>query len=224
MTYSKTLSSIYTNGDVQKGKWLNTTGGTTGNYWELIDEAIASVNDLDYIRASGSGNDTNTETYIADLMATPSDFVSIISLSYNIRYRQFNRVDDTVNFTILVTNSAGTALTNTVTISNVTETTFKDSGVTAFTLTTAGTNATKTDWDAARLVIGQTYSANMTPDGAYIAISALELTGTYNAYRPELKYYTGSTWVWKPLKIYIGGQWVYKTLKRWDGSQWVREP
>lgn len=177
-----TLGSEYTNGDVQKGKWLNTTGGTTGNYWELIDEAIASANDADYIRGTGSGSDTSTETYIADLTAMPSDFLSMTSLSYNVRYRQFGRVDDTVSFTILVTNSAGTALTNTVTISNVTTTAFTNSGVTAFTLTTAGTTATKADWDAARLVIGQTYTASMTPDGAYIAISAIELTGDYTAF------------------------------------------
>ena len=173
------LGSEYTNGDIQKGKWLNTTGGTTGNYWELVDEAIASANDADYIRGTGSGTDNSTETYIADLTAMPSDFKSMTTLNYNVRYRQFNRVDDTVSFTILVTNSAGTALTNTVTISNVTTTTFTNSGATAFTLTTAGTNATKADWDAARLVIGQVYSASMAADGAYIAISAIELTGDY---------------------------------------------
>lgn len=224
MTYSRTLSSIYPNGDVQKGKWLNTGGTTTGNYWDLVDEAIASANDADYIRGTGSGTDNSTETYIADIGATPTDFVTMASLSYNVRYRQFNRVDDTISFTILITNSSGTALTNTVTISNVTTTTFTNSGATAFTLTSAGTSATKTTWDAARLVIGQVYSASMAADGAYIAISAIELTGTYNAYRPELKYYNGSTWIWKPLFVYIGGQWVYKTLKRWDGTQWVREP
>ena len=176
------LGSEYPNGDVQKGKWLNTTGGTTGNYWELIDEAIASADDTNYVRGTGSGADTSTETYISDLTAMPSDFKSMNSLSYNVRYRQFNRVDDTVGFTILVTNSAGTALTNTVTISNVTTTTFTNSGATAFTLTTAGTTATKTDWDAARLVIGQTYSASMAADGAYIAVSAIELTGDYTAF------------------------------------------
>ena len=174
--------SEYPNGDVQKGKWLNTTGGTTGNYWELIDEAISSANDADYVRGAGSSSDNATESLILDMTNMPSDFKSITDISYNIRYRQFSRVDDTISFNIWLERADGTDLTNVVSINNVTTTAFTNSGVTAFTLTTAGTNGTKTDWDGVRLVIQQVYSASMAADGGYIAISAVEITGNYTAF------------------------------------------
>jgi len=174
------LGSIFANGDAQKGTWLNTSGGTTGNFWELIDEAISSANDSDYIRGpAGTAATGGTQVYDADLTDTPSDFGVMTSLSYNVRYRQFNRSDDTLGFTLLIESSSGTAYTNTVTFSAVTATSFTSSGATAFTLTSAGLAASKSDWDSAVLVVGQTYSASMANDNAWIAISAVELTGVY---------------------------------------------
>jgi hypothetical protein len=176
------LGSLFANGDVQKGNFLNNSGGTTGDYFALIDEAISSANDTDYIRGSANGNDNDPgEIVIFNITNMPSDFVSITSLTYNVRYRQFNRVDDTVTLQFWIERSDGTDLTNVVTISGITSTAFTNTGAVNFTLTTAGTNGTKTDWDAARLVFAQNYTTSMSSDGAYAAVSAVELTGQYVA-------------------------------------------
>lgn len=176
------LGSTFPNSDIQKGSFLNTAGATTGDYFALVDEVVASANDADYIRGpAGAAATGGTQVYDAGLTNMPTDFVDMTSLSYNIRYRQFNRVDDTLGLTLLIESSGGTAYTNTVTIAGITTTAFTSSGVTAFTLTSAGLAATKTDWDAAVLVVGQTYTASMGNDNAYVAISAIEITGVYDA-------------------------------------------
>lgn len=188
------LGSLFPNSDVQKGSWLNTGGTTTGDFFALVDEVVASANDADYIRGpSGAAATTSAQVYDAGLTNTASDFGSMTTLNYNVRYRQFNRSDDTLGFTILIESSGGTALTNTVTFAGVTTTTFTSSGATAFTLTSAGTTATKSDWDGAVLVVSQTYSSSMANDNAYIAISAIELTGTYALTRTASSSGTGSS-------------------------------
>jgi hypothetical protein len=176
------LTSILATSDIQKGSFLNTAGATTGDFFALIDEVVASANDADYIRGpAGTAATTGAQVYDAGLTNMPSDLVDITSLSYNVRYRQFNRVDDTLGFTLLIESSGGTAYTNTVTIANVTTTTFTSTGATAFTLTSAGLAASKSDWDSAVLLVGQTYTTSMGSDNAYIAISAIEITGVYDA-------------------------------------------
>lgn len=187
------LGSTFPNSDIQKGSFLNTAGATTGDYFALVDEVVASANDADYIRGPAGASATGgTQVYDAGLTNMPTDFVDMTSLSYNIRYRQFNRVDDTLGLTFLVESSGGTAYTNTVTIAGITTTAFTSSGVTAFTLTSAGLAATKTDWDAAVLVVGQTYTASMGNDNAYVAISAIEITGVYDAASTVTRTATGS--------------------------------
>ncbi len=187
------LGSTFPNSDIQKGSFLNTAGATTGDYFALVDEVVASANDADYIRGpSGAAATGGTQVYDAGITNMPTDFVDMTSLSYNIRYRQFSRVDDTLGLTLLVESSGGTAYTNTVTIAGITTTAFTSSGVTAFTLTSAGLAATKADWDAAVLVVGQTYTASMGNDNAYVAISAIEITGVYDAASTVTRTATGS--------------------------------
>lgn len=36
----------------------------------------------------------------------------------------------------------------------------------------------------------------------------------------KLKYWTGITWVEKPLKRWSGASWDTETLKYWDGGAW----
>lgn len=187
------LGSTFPNSDIQKGSFLNTAGATTGDYFALVDEVVASANDADYIRGpAGAAATGGTQVYDAGLTNMPTDFVDMTSLSYNIRYRQFNRVDDTLGLTFLVESSGGTAYTNTVTIAGITTTAFTSSGVTAFTLTSAGLAATKADWDAAVISIAQTYTVSMGTDNAYVAISAIEITGVYDAASTVTRTATGS--------------------------------
>ena len=40
----------------------------------------------------------------------------------------------------------------------------------------------------------------------------------------QLKCWTGSAWVGKPVKYWNGSAWVRKTLKYWDGSAWITTP
>jgi len=187
------LGSLFPNSDVQKGTWLNTGGTTTGDFFALVDETIASANDADYIRGPAGAAASGANAYDAGITNMPSDFNGMTTLNYNVRYRQFNRSNDTVGFTLLIESSTGTALTNTVTFAGVTTTTFTNSGATAFTLTSAGTNATKADWDGAVLVVAQTYTASGPNDNAYIAVSAIELTGTYLLSRTATSSATGSS-------------------------------
>ncbi len=40
----------------------------------------------------------------------------------------------------------------------------------------------------------------------------------------EVKFWTGSAWVAKPIKVWTGSAWAIKPLKRWTGSAWVITP
>lgn len=37
----------------------------------------------------------------------------------------------------------------------------------------------------------------------------------------EIKHWTGSAWVLKPVKYWSGSAWVTKPIKRWTGSAWL---
>ena len=50
---------------------------------------------------------------------------------------------------------------------------------------------------------------------ATLAIRPLVISG-------NVKYYTGSSWVAKPVKHWNGTTWVQKPLKVWNGTSWVR--
>ena len=36
-----------------------------------------------------------------------------------------------------------------------------------------------------------------------------------------LKWWSGSSWINKPLKVYLAGSWQSKPVKRWNGSEWL---
>ena len=37
----------------------------------------------------------------------------------------------------------------------------------------------------------------------------------------QVKYWSGSAWVLKPIKVWDGAAWASKPLKRWNGTSWV---
>lgn len=222
MTYVRTLSATSCGNSTTPNGFASAPNGAL--------ETIAAADDADFAvdTSNTSGTTTLDQGYILD--NKPTDFITMATVSVQLRYGWAaafsNRTWDTLaarimNGTQVLAGSSSGGGFQTV-ASSITTTTATNSAVTAFTY--VNTTATKTDWDAA--VLEMRIVSTRSGGGSSIGrrIYAAEITGTYNAYRPELKYYNGSTWLWKPLFVYIGGQWVYKTLKRWDGTQWVREP
>lgn len=175
-----TLPTLYPTSDVQVGTWTTDANGTT-NLWQKIEEGVATATDTnDFIRAPAGASNTTANQYEAGFTDTPSDFLSMDSLSVNVRYNQTGRSDDTLSLVVRIESSGGTAYTNDLTISTITTTTFTNSGATALTLTSAGLAATKTDWDSAYIALSQTYNASMANDNARVQVSAIELTGIYS--------------------------------------------
>lgn len=173
-----TLPTLVPTGDVQVGTWTTDANGTT-NLWQKIEETIASATDTnDFIRAPAGTSNTTANQYEVGFTDTPSDFISMTTLSINVRYNQTGRSDDTLQFLARIESSAGVAYTNDVLVT-VTSATFTNTGAMAMGLTTAGTNATKTDWDNAYIALSQIYAASMANDNARVQVSAIELTGTY---------------------------------------------
>jgi hypothetical protein len=48
-----------------------------------------------------------------------------------------------------------------------------------------------------------------------IPINGITVSGS------QIKYWSGSAWVLKPIKVWNGTAWVQKPLKRWNGASWV---
>lgn len=177
------LGTLVPNNDNAVGSYNKQPGAGTLDIWTAIDEGIASADDSDYIQPAAGGG-TNVD-YKAEIQNTPSDFSVILTLNYNIRYKQFNRVDDTIGLQIRIMGADGTTVlaaadsggTFQSVDSNVTTTTFINKGSTAFSYVNTG--ASKSTWDGMVLVIRQTYSATKGNDNGRINVSAVELTGTY---------------------------------------------
>lgn len=63
----------------------------------------------------------------------------------------------------------------------------------------------------------------------WYANPVLEISGDWKAYDmttifingSEINYWTGSSWVSKPLKDWIASEWERKILKRWSGTEWI---
>ena len=68
---------------------------------------------------------------------------------------------------------------------------------------------------------------------SYTDVDIFESTSVIATFRPaavvsgstgQMKVYSGSAWVPKPVKVWNGTSWVTKPLKRWNGSAWVITP
>jgi hypothetical protein len=40
----------------------------------------------------------------------------------------------------------------------------------------------------------------------------------------QIKVWTGTVWIAKPVKVWTGAAWVTKPVKYWNGTQWVITP
>lgn len=181
------LGTLLATGDSSVGSWVTDAGGTSNLYLK-IDEGIAGATDTsDYIQAP---NDTNNADYACTLADTPSDFVQMATLSYDIRYclsaAPPASSKDTYGLSIRVTNgatilaaadAAGTfqSIVSTTTMA----TTFANKGSTAFSY--VNTAADKTAWDGAVVTIRQTYTASGSKDAHAVRVSTFEITGTYSS-------------------------------------------
>ena len=149
--------------------WVSTTATN-------IDEDVASADGAEI----QSGNNA-TSTIFFDITDTPSDFISMISLKYNIRYNLINRTDDTeVLYVQLFKSNKTTTLTNEMTIATNPATGMTNSGEVAFT--GVSTTATKAEWDAAYERIRTAHTVSMSADGSNWRIDCINLvSGLYQA-------------------------------------------
>jgi hypothetical protein len=147
-------------------------------------EAIATPADASFAQHSNNSGGTFSADF--DLPEMPADFASMDTLTVRLRYlRAVGTAVNTWNsLQASVVNSAGAALSNTVTIaSNITTTTATNSGV--ITLTGLNTTADKTVWDNARLRIFWVITRSMGGDTLGRRVTAGELTGTYTTAAPQ---------------------------------------
>lgn len=77
-----TLPTTLPDGDSNVGAWLDNAAGAVDLY-QKIDEGILAADDSDYIQAP---NDTDNADYKATLVAMPSDFIFMASLSWQLRF------------------------------------------------------------------------------------------------------------------------------------------
>lgn len=172
------------------GGFTDNAGGTT-NLYTKVDETIAGAVDTnDYIQG---GALANVGFLFTDM---PADFVSMSSLSIQLRYAESGRVDDTVAITARVFDPTAGGLTTmagatsgpltpskqTIVVS-ATSTAFANSSVVAFVY--LDTTANKASWDGARIELDVVITTTKGADGAVAKISAVELTGTYTASAAE---------------------------------------
>jgi hypothetical protein len=141
--------------------------------------------DIDEGFAGGGPDGAYVQTYInwtgyvnCPVTDTPVDFVSMITLTYNIRYNLLACVDDTDVLYVQVFKANGsTALTDKMTVASTPATGFTNKGNTSFT--GVDTAATKTEWDAALLKISGLHTSTMSADNTSWRFDTVELNGTY---------------------------------------------
>lgn len=131
----------------------------------------------------------------------PLDLIAMKTLNWQVVYRGFNWVDDTVGLAcrvvkesnssfILAADDSGGAFHAGLTVATTSITT---SSIMAFPY--VNTTATRDDWNDARLEIRQTYSAVSGDDGAQAELFEIELSGSYTATGEDTFYrnYTPTT-------------------------------
>lgn len=230
MTYSKNLSTAAP----------ALTNSTTPNGWTSApNNALEPIEDNDdadfaYDASNNSGTTTQDQGYILvpQIDGGLNDLIRMDSVSIRLRYgwattfsnRTWNSLSARImsGSTVLAASTSGGDFETIA--SSITNTTPTNSSTVAFSY--VNPNASLVEWSSA--VVELRISTTRSAGGSSVQrrVYAATITGTYQAYRPELKYWNGSTWQWKPLFYYsdLTSNWKYGTLKRWNGTQWVREP
>lgn len=115
---------------------------------------------------------------------TPADFVSMDTLSVHYDAEGVGYSDDTGSLSVVIWHSTLGNLTSTVTIQSFNGSVYSRTNpvqnqTVAFSITPAGTTATKAQWDAAYLYFTATDIKNKGSDSASIVLADIRLTGTY---------------------------------------------
>jgi hypothetical protein len=144
-----------------------------------VDEGISSADAAHII--SLAGTDSNDTSFT--IGSFPTDLGHVDSLSFDIRYRQSGRVDDTLGLSVRIMSgstilAAEDILGDFQTVSSdIQTTTFINSGTVAFTYVNA---APLPDlWESAELEIRQIYTTSGGDDGAEIHVDTVDITGEY---------------------------------------------
>lgn len=190
------------------GSWA---GGTVTD----IDELIASYDSTVILSAENS-----TDTFTLNFTDMPTDFVSIATLSWQIKISLSSYSNDTEIMYISVTNSSGTAFTDEATVATNISGVYT-SPVTAFTINSTGLAASRTDWNGALIKIRTSHSANMGADNSRWSLDCVNLTGTYNG-GTGMQINIGDTWkTVSGLQINIGDTWKTVTKAQINiGDTW----
>lgn len=166
---------------------------TAGQDFATIDEGIASADGL------AIGSDENVNTTISTtfrLSSVNADFGNMDALSFQVRYRVLGAQTNNRTLRIRIAteaNDPGTGVPKPlaglnssfgaqVVASNITNTTFQNSAVTAFTF--VDTAASKAEWDDAIVHLELTVAKNMGGDTNGIRVDTLQITGTYTEGAP----------------------------------------
>ena len=151
-----------------------------------IDEGIsaadgAAIGD----NANPSGGDFLTTSFLLEF---PTDLQDVDTLSFNIRYRVTGAQTNDRDLLIRIVDdtSAGYTLAGATVTGNyqsietaISNTTFANSGSTAFTYVRTDTTTRPNAWQTARLEIRLNITRNKGGDTNGIEVDTVELTGTY---------------------------------------------
>jgi hypothetical protein len=228
VTYSKILAGPILTTSASPNGWTSAPNDAL--------EPIIGGSDATFAHDASNNSGTTTQdqgyTLATGIEGSWNDLIAMQSLTIQLRYgwattfsnRTWNSLSARVmsGSTVLAASTSGGGFETIA--SSITNTTPTNSSTVSFSY--INTSAGLSEWSSAvvELRIDTTRSAG----GSTVErrVYSATITGNYYAYRPELKYYNGSVWQWKPLFYYndITETWRYGTLKRWDGTQWVREP
>lgn len=143
--------------------------------WQAIEDDPDSPNLDDYCYDAGATNGD----LIVGLTNMPANFSAMGgTLTVRAITQALGFTDDLDVLSVRLTDSAGTALSNTVTLSTQADTT-QALRTAALTINATGLAASKAVWDDARLALLWTYTADMAKDNGVIRVYALEVDGSY---------------------------------------------
>lgn len=176
-----TFGTLLPNGDGTINTAVITRSSGTNAYNTYVaQDPTTGQPDAGYLYNAGA---TGGNAYF-EFTDMPADFGSITTLSVRTHTVVSGRVDDNIDLRVAIYDSTESTLYA------------GDSGgtqgaqvggaqnpaglqTTALTIATAGTNATPTQWSAARIRINWIYAQVMSKDTYDLRLHALDLTGTY---------------------------------------------
>lgn len=166
------LPTLHPTSDELVVSWANWTGA----YSTIDDDPSSSASESD--TATGPSVNGDSVAYYG-LTTMPSDFSTMDSLQYRVRYRFQSLSDDTLTFYLQIMRSDGsTPLTNQMTVASSTApTAYVDSTDVSFT--GVDTSAGKSVWDAALLYIFVDLAKLGGLDSGYVEVAAVDFEGVY---------------------------------------------